>query len=173
MRRLLAIVPFLFAGLGQVDAQKGRETQIYIDQVPGYTSLRPCAQGRVSAIVRAQASGCGDNMHLTSFTCFCMQSSSQFVSILSTDIAAECAAEATAAPTSGAQTTGTSGNTARRVRARQTAAAVTAAPTATGAVAGDVASALAVFGSYCSKSTELTRCTSHNLYQLLHTWPEY
>jgi len=52
------------------------KTSIYIDQVPGYSALAPCAEDRVSAIVRAQASGCGDNMQLTSFSCFCIDQSS-------------------------------------------------------------------------------------------------
>jgi hypothetical protein len=51
------------------------KTSLFIDRVPGYSSLGQCAQARVSAVVRAQASGCGDDMAMTSFSCFCVDSS--------------------------------------------------------------------------------------------------
>lgn len=53
-------------------AKASGKTSIYIDQVAGYSALAPCAENRVSAIVRAQASGCGDDQQLTSFSCFCI-----------------------------------------------------------------------------------------------------
>ena len=52
--------------------QAAGKTSIYIDQIPGYSALAPCAENRVSAIVRAQASGCVDVQALTSFSCFCL-----------------------------------------------------------------------------------------------------
>ena len=65
--------------------QAAGKTSIYIDQIPGYSALAPCAENRVSAIVRAQASGCGDDQALTSFSCFCLDQSSYGV-FLSTDV---------------------------------------------------------------------------------------
>jgi hypothetical protein len=52
------------------------KTSIYINQVAGYSQLPSCAEDRVSAIVRAQSSGCGDQQALTSFGCFCIDQSS-------------------------------------------------------------------------------------------------
>jgi hypothetical protein len=62
--------------------QAAGKTSIYIDQIPGYSALAPCAENRVSAIVRAQSSGCGDNQALTSFSCFCLDQSSYELSQL-------------------------------------------------------------------------------------------
>lgn len=134
-------------------AEAAGKTHIYIDQIPIYTKLASCAQDRVSAIVRAQASGCGDDTQLTSFACFCIDSSSQFVSILSSAVEDQCSSAATEAALTARQAAVTP--LEQRVRARAT---VTPAPTPTGAVAGNVKSALEAFDSYCSKSTELTRC---------------
>ncbi|PSN74965.1 hypothetical protein BS50DRAFT_581715 [Corynespora cassiicola Philippines] len=72
-----------------------KKTSIYIDQIPLYSSLEPCAQDRMSAIIRAQASGCGDERQLTSFSCFCIDNSSLMSSIISTAVEASCAATAT------------------------------------------------------------------------------
>jgi hypothetical protein len=52
------------------------KTPIWINQVPGYSALAPCAENRISAIVRAQVSGCGDGQRITSFSCFCYDQSS-------------------------------------------------------------------------------------------------
>ena len=67
--------PFLLVLSLIAPSAQGGKTSIYIDKVPAYSSLEQCAQSRVSAIVRAQASGCGDDMALTSFSCFCIDSS--------------------------------------------------------------------------------------------------
>jgi hypothetical protein len=67
--------PYLLVLSLIVASVQGGKTSIYIDRVPAYSSLEQCAQSRVSAIVRAQASGCGDDMALTSFSCFCIDSS--------------------------------------------------------------------------------------------------
>lgn len=136
-------------------AEAAGETHIYIDQVPIYSKLASCAQDRVSAIVRAQSSGCGDNTQLTSFACFCLDSSSQFASIISTAVENQCGGGTTStaltARHAAVQTT------VHRARARAT---VTSAPTpiSSNAAAADVGSALEAFNSYCSKSTELSRC---------------
>ncbi|OCK82652.1 hypothetical protein K432DRAFT_441457 [Lepidopterella palustris CBS 459.81] len=49
-----------------------------------------CAELPVSNIVRGMASGCGDGGQTTSFTCFCSDSSSQFVNIISTAVQSKC-----------------------------------------------------------------------------------
>jgi hypothetical protein len=61
--------------LGSASVQAAPQTSIFIDQIPLYDALPACAEERVSAIIRAQSSGCGDNMQLTSFSCFCVDSS--------------------------------------------------------------------------------------------------
>lgn len=152
----ISLVPlslsFLFLGW----AEAAGKTHIYIDQIPLYTRLQLCAQDQVSAIVRAQASGCGDDTQLTSFACFCIDSSSEFSSIISTAVADECKSAATA-PAITARDAQPTRNVSGRLKLR---AIVTAAPTPTptGAAAANVASALEAFDSYCKKSTELTRC---------------
>ena len=159
MRHILALALLWLARSTEVEARRNRKTRIYIDEAPLYTSLPSCAQGRLSAIVRAQVSGCGDAMQLTSFSCFCIDSSSAFVSIISTDIMASCTSASISEIESVRTTTMTVlGSGARRVRPRATAATVTASPTPTGGAKQDVASALEVFGSYCARSTELARC---------------
>jgi hypothetical protein len=179
MRHALAVLPLLSALFGWVQAQG--KTHIYIDQVPLYSSLRQCAQDRISAIVRAQASGCGDEMQLTSFSCFCIDSSTAFASIISTAIVEQCGSDAMATTTRGTgsmmTTTNVMGNVAGRVRARASVETAMASPTLTGAVAQDVKDALDLFGSYCAKSTQLTKCTytlffhpSHKGYTL--TYPK-
>jgi hypothetical protein len=72
MRSMSAVVLLASAVCSSVAAMK---TSIYIDEIPGYSKLAPCAEERISAIVRAQASGCGDDMQLTSFSCFCIDHS--------------------------------------------------------------------------------------------------
>lgn len=104
------------------------ETSIYIDQIAAYSALAPCAENRVSAIVRAQASGCGDDQQLTSFSCFCIEQSSHISSIISTAVQDYCAAKATTL----------------------TASATAPLP--------EVTSAIEVFNSYCARSTELVWC---------------
>ncbi|KAF9737341.1 hypothetical protein PMIN06_001533 [Paraphaeosphaeria minitans] len=148
--QLVILFACLIGGLHRAEAAV--KTHIYIDQVPIYTKLASCAQDRVSAIVRAQASGCGDDTQLTSFACFCIDSSSEFASIISTAVKDQCSSAATEAVLTARHAAVKT--TAHRVRARAT---VTPAPTTTGAVVRDVNSALEAFDSYCSKSTELTR----------------
>ncbi|KAH6644852.1 hypothetical protein C7974DRAFT_28876 [Boeremia exigua] len=103
------------------------KTSIYINEIAGYSALAPCAENRVSAIVRAQASGCGDAQQLTSFSCFCIDQSSHISSVLSTAVQEFCLAQATTTRT----------------------ASVTAA-------LPEVTAAIDVFDSYCARSTELS-----------------
>ncbi|KAJ4335157.1 hypothetical protein N0V87_006311 [Didymella glomerata] len=105
--------------------QAAIKTSIYIDQIPAYSSLAPCAENRVSAVVRAQASGCGDEQQLTSFSCFCVEQYSHISSVISTAVQDYCAAQATTL----------------------TASATAPLP--------EVTSAIEVFNSYCARSTEL------------------
>lgn len=72
--RASTILPSLLALLTTTEA--AIKTSIWIDQIPAYSALAPCAENRVSAVVRAQASGCGDDQQLTSFACFCVDQSS-------------------------------------------------------------------------------------------------
>jgi hypothetical protein len=60
------------------------KTSIFIDQIPLYSSLPSCAEDQLSTIVRAQYSGCGDDMQLTSFSCFCLDSSAYVWSVFFT-----------------------------------------------------------------------------------------
>lgn len=57
-------------------SSSGLATTYFIDTVAGYDDLSTCAEQVVSTIVRAQSSGCGDGGALTSYTCFCTDSSS-------------------------------------------------------------------------------------------------
>lgn len=108
--------------------QAAIKTSIYIDQIPAYSSLAPCAENRVSAVVRAQASGCGDEQQLTSFSCFCVEQYSHISSVISTAVQDYCGAQATTL----------------------TASATAPLP--------EVTSAIEVFNSYCARSTELAWC---------------
>ncbi|KAF2635914.1 hypothetical protein P280DRAFT_484278 [Massarina eburnea CBS 473.64] len=86
---------FLFA-LGLFSIVSAVTTSIFIDQIVAYSELPDCAQYQLSAIVRAQASGCGDNRQLTSFSCFCIEQSTMMASVISTAVQASCAAKETA-----------------------------------------------------------------------------
>lgn len=65
-------------------------TKNYIDTISGYIELSTCAEGVLSTVVRAQQSGCGDNQALTSYTCFCTDSSSYFKRMISTEVTNSC-----------------------------------------------------------------------------------
>jgi hypothetical protein len=83
----------LVAGLyNRVDAQS-----IYINQVSGYSQLPSCAEVPLSVIVRDMVSGCGDDGHTTSYSCFCSTSFVHFESCISTAVASTCSTSATAA----------------------------------------------------------------------------
>lgn len=158
--QLFILLTCLFSSLGYVEA--ALKTFIYIDQVPIYSKLASCAQDRLSAIVRAQSSGCGDEMQLTSFACFCLDSSSQFASIISTAVVDQCGTAATKTALTARHAIATP------IHALRARASIISTPTPTGTVAGNVRSALEAFDSYCSKSTELTRCK--RLFE--RAWPQ-
>ncbi|KAF1947376.1 hypothetical protein EJ02DRAFT_88587 [Clathrospora elynae] len=133
------------------------ETSIWIDEIPLYTQLAACAQDRISAIVRAQSSGCNDDSAHTSFACFCIQQSSKFSSIISTAVAQQCSRLATQVTTSGTVDRRAAHITS--VADRRGAVVRQAIATTTG-VAENVSSALEVFESYCAKSTDISLCKS-------------
>lgn len=66
------------------------QTKIYIDTVAGYSSLATCAETRLSQVVRAMSSGCGDDGALTSYTCFCNASSSTMREIINSAVTIQC-----------------------------------------------------------------------------------
>jgi hypothetical protein len=130
------------------------ETSIWINQIPLYSSLAPCALDRVSAIIRDQASGCNDDSAHTSFACFCIESSSAFSSVISTAVAQQCSRQDAVATSS--------------EPVRRGAVIRQAEPTAAG-VLGDVSTALEVWESYCAKSTMLNLCSLTPFPPLTHT----
>lgn len=65
-------------------------TKNYIDTISGYDELSTCAENVLSTIVRAQLSGCGDGGALTSYTCFCTDSSSVFSTLITWAISDSC-----------------------------------------------------------------------------------
>ncbi|KAK3369635.1 hypothetical protein B0T24DRAFT_722478 [Lasiosphaeria ovina] len=142
MKPTVAAIPLLLsAGTTQVYAEK-----IYIDKVPGYSQLPPCAEVPVSTIVRDMERGCGDGGRYTSFSCFCTASSSKFASIISTAVAARCAASGIASQGAGAALRAII--TALPTLAAPTLAAPTlAAATATPAISSSVPTDTAVANS--------------------------
>jgi hypothetical protein len=72
------------------------QTKNYIDTIPGYAELSPCAVNVLSTIVRDENSGCQDTYRLTSYTCFCTDSSSFFSGAISSDVVAGCGGPALA-----------------------------------------------------------------------------
>ncbi|PSN74879.1 hypothetical protein BS50DRAFT_615672 [Corynespora cassiicola Philippines] len=65
-------------------------TSIFIDNVPEYDLLATCAELELSAIVRDMQYGCGDGSSLTSYACFCYQSSAKFSSMIGKHVETQC-----------------------------------------------------------------------------------
>lgn len=65
-------------------------TTNYIDTISGYDELSTCAEQVPSTVVRGQFSGCGDNNAVTSYTCFCTDSSSYTSAVISKDVMSSC-----------------------------------------------------------------------------------
>jgi hypothetical protein len=59
-------------------------------QLPEYSLLETCAELQVSTIVRNMEYGCGDDSKLTSFACFCFQSSAKFSSMIGAHVSSAC-----------------------------------------------------------------------------------
>lgn len=67
------------------------ETKVYINTVPGYSQLVPCAEHPLSTVVRGGSKGCGENFDaITSYTCFCTLSSSYMSSVISKGVSSQC-----------------------------------------------------------------------------------
>lgn len=67
------------------------ETKVYINTVPGYSQLVPCAEHPLSTVVRGMSQGCGENADdITSYTCFCTLSSSYMSSAISKGVSSQC-----------------------------------------------------------------------------------
>ncbi|KAK0622620.1 hypothetical protein B0T14DRAFT_564058 [Immersiella caudata] len=76
----------LAALISETHAQK-----IYIDTIPEYAQLPPCAEIPLSTIVRDMNVGkCGDGGKETSFSCFCGTSSTVFNSYISEAVSSRC-----------------------------------------------------------------------------------
>ncbi|KAG8167534.1 hypothetical protein KVR01_003223 [Diaporthe batatas] len=71
-------------------AASAKVTSIFIDTVSGYDELSTCAEEVLSTIVRAQYSGCGDKGAVTSYTCFCTDSSSLMSGMITNAISDRC-----------------------------------------------------------------------------------
>lgn len=65
-------------------------TSVFIDTVSGYDELSTCAEEVLSTIVRAQYSGCGDKGAVTSYTCFCTDSSSLMSHMITSAVSQSC-----------------------------------------------------------------------------------
>lgn len=66
------------------------QTFNYIDTISGYNELSTCAEQVLSTVVRAEYSGCGDSYAITSYTCFCTDSSSYMSAVISRDVMSSC-----------------------------------------------------------------------------------
>lgn len=72
------------------DTASARVTSVFIDTVSGYDELSTCAEEVLSTIVRAQYSGCGDKGAVTSYTCFCTDSSSLMSHMITSAVSQSC-----------------------------------------------------------------------------------
>lgn len=72
------------------DSASARVTSVFIDTVSGYDELSTCAEEVLSTIVRAQYSGCGDKGAVTSYTCFCTDSSSLMSHMITSAVSQSC-----------------------------------------------------------------------------------
>ncbi|KAJ3490067.1 hypothetical protein NLG97_g5859 [Lecanicillium saksenae] len=101
MVRLHTLITLLLAFIGVTTLASGpTPTPIYIDKVAGYKSLPACAEVPLSIIIRDMVKGCGDGAVLTSFSCFCTDSSTRFAFDISTAVASKCGPTAEAQVTS-------------------------------------------------------------------------
>lgn len=66
------------------------KTKNYIDTISGYDELSACAVEVLSTLIRDENSGCQDTYALTSYTCFCTDSSSFFNNAISRDVVSGC-----------------------------------------------------------------------------------
>lgn len=87
-RSLLLMAAALMARVAE--SASARVTSVFIDTVSGYDELSTCAEEVLSTIVRAQYSGCGDKGAVTSYTCFCTDSSSEMSSMITSAVTRSC-----------------------------------------------------------------------------------
>ncbi|KAG8169409.1 hypothetical protein KVR01_000154 [Diaporthe batatas] len=87
---LLCLVSAAFICRADSSSSVVPQTKNYIDTIPGYDELSACASRVLSTIVRDENSGCQDTYALTSYTCFCTDSSSYFSNVISRDVVAGC-----------------------------------------------------------------------------------
>lgn len=87
---LTLVTTLALAGL----AAASGPTSIFINQVPEYALLSPCAESQVSTIVRNMAFGCGDGSKTTSYKCFCYESSAKFSSMIGKHVQTACTQDA-------------------------------------------------------------------------------
>lgn len=80
------------------------KTKNYIDTISGYKELSSCAEDVLSTVVRGEYSGCGDTYALTSYTCFCTDSSSYMSAVISRDVISSCDSDVASAQASSAGT---------------------------------------------------------------------
>ncbi|KAF2753249.1 hypothetical protein EJ05DRAFT_224319 [Pseudovirgaria hyperparasitica] len=73
------------------------QTTVWINTLSAYSALPTCAQTPINNVVRNMENGCGDGNRLTSFSCFCSESSSAFNTIISRAVQSECANDAAVA----------------------------------------------------------------------------
>lgn len=99
---VLITLPAVLAQSSSSSASVAIITKNYIDTISGYASLSTCAEGVLSTVVRGQFSGCGDNNALTSYTCFCTDSSSYMSGVISSDVVSSCPAAVASAQASSA-----------------------------------------------------------------------
>lgn len=78
------------------------KTKNYIDTISGYKDLASCAADVLSTVVRGEYSGCADTYALTSYTCFCTDSSSYMSAVISRDVLSSCASSGASAQASSA-----------------------------------------------------------------------
>lgn len=71
----------------------GTPQRVFIDLIPAYRQLPPCAEVPLSTIVRDMNLGCGDGGKITSWSCFCSASSSQIAANISTIVQASCTSD--------------------------------------------------------------------------------
>ena len=69
------------------------QVKLFINQLPGYSSLADCAVFQVSTIVRNMEDGCGDGSKTTSYNSFCHTSSSYFSSFIGSNVEKACATD--------------------------------------------------------------------------------
>jgi hypothetical protein len=88
--RLLLLVAAPLVAWAEDSPASAKVTSIFIDTVSGYDELSTCAEEVLSTIVRAQYSGCGDKGAVTSYTCFCTDSSSLMSDMITQAVSNRC-----------------------------------------------------------------------------------